>query len=131
MFRADALRELGYLDEVHYYLGDDDHDFNRRAYAAKGWKAAYRYVHFFAPLNLSPQRGQKVELPQQVQEEAQLYRAQRKAQRNGKECRPAVPKGDINSNTETRSLVPKEATTDTFKDSVLPPLPPLSTITPA
>lgn len=54
-FRPDALKELGYLDEVNFYLGNDEHDLNRRA-AFFGWYPAYKYVSFFAPLNQSPQR---------------------------------------------------------------------------
>ncbi|CAF1061455.1 unnamed protein product [Didymodactylos carnosus] len=29
---ASRTRQLGYLDEEHYWLGDDDHDLNFRAY---------------------------------------------------------------------------------------------------
>ena len=127
MFRADALRALGYFDEVNYYLGDDDHDLNQRAYVAYGWRAAYRYVHFYAPLDLSPQRGQQVRLPPAAHAEAKWYRVQRKGQYHDNKCHQATPKGGTTTNDEeTRNLEPKEETIEALKDSILPPLPLMS-----
>jgi hypothetical protein len=58
-FRADALQELGFFDEVNFWQGDDDHDLNRRA-IHRGWFPGYKYAHFYAPLNLSPQRNEQL-----------------------------------------------------------------------
>jgi glycosyltransferase involved in cell wall biosynthesis len=41
IYRSEALRELGFFDEINFVLGDDDHDMNRRA-GFRGWYAAYK-----------------------------------------------------------------------------------------
>jgi len=55
LYRIDALRTLGYYNEMKYRLGNDDHDLNRRA-NFRGWYASYKYVHFYSPSHFSPQR---------------------------------------------------------------------------
>ena len=44
------VRELGYLDEKHYFLDNSDHDFFARAYAQKKWICGYMPIEFHAPL---------------------------------------------------------------------------------
>ncbi len=39
------MRELGYLDELHFVLGDDDHDVIVRA-RAKGWVSGAWLLEF-------------------------------------------------------------------------------------
>ena len=46
LWRADALRELGYLDEVNDFE-QDNNDLNRRAFLLRGWYSAYKYVHSY------------------------------------------------------------------------------------
>jgi len=43
------LHELGYLDEEHYVLGDDDHDLFTRAYNQKRWRAGFIPIEVFSP----------------------------------------------------------------------------------
>jgi GT2 family glycosyltransferase len=40
-FRQRDLAELGFLDQVNFFLGDDDHDLNLRAWLSKGLLPAY------------------------------------------------------------------------------------------
>jgi glycosyltransferase involved in cell wall biosynthesis len=44
------LKELGYLDEVNYFLDDSDHDLFARAYLQKGWICGYVPVDVTSPL---------------------------------------------------------------------------------
>lgn len=46
LWRADALRELGYLNEANHYELDND-ELNRRAFHLRGWFPAYKYVQSF------------------------------------------------------------------------------------
>jgi len=48
--RRSMVEELGWLDEEHYVLGDDEHDLFARAWAQKGWRTAFFPVEFNAPL---------------------------------------------------------------------------------
>jgi hypothetical protein len=43
LWRADALRELGFLNEVNQFEHDND-ELNRRAYLLRGWFSAFKYV---------------------------------------------------------------------------------------
>jgi hypothetical protein len=45
LVRKSHLERLGYLDEEHFFLGNDDHDFNRRLFQSLGAVAAYVPVH--------------------------------------------------------------------------------------
>jgi hypothetical protein len=44
------LKELGYLDEVNYFLDDSEHDLFARAYLQKGWICGYVPVDVTSPL---------------------------------------------------------------------------------
>jgi glycosyltransferase involved in cell wall biosynthesis len=44
------LKELGYLDEVNYFLEDSDHDLFARAYFFKNWICGYVPIEFDSPL---------------------------------------------------------------------------------
>lgn len=46
----DKLKELGYLDEANFVLGNDDHDLMVRARASKGWICGYVPIEFMSPL---------------------------------------------------------------------------------
>jgi len=43
-------RELGYLDEVHYFLDNSDHDLFMRAQLYRGYRCAYVPIDFESPL---------------------------------------------------------------------------------
>lgn len=45
------ITELGYLDEFHYCLGEDDHDLFLRAWKEKKWRTAFIPVEFHSPLD--------------------------------------------------------------------------------
>ncbi len=49
LLRADTLQFLGYLDELNYFLGDDDHDLFVRA-AQYGWRSSFVQIGVHAPL---------------------------------------------------------------------------------
>ena len=48
--RRTMIEELGWLDEEHYVLGDDEHDLFARAWAQKQWRTAFFPVEFRSPL---------------------------------------------------------------------------------
>lgn len=41
---------LGYLDELHYCLGNDDHDLFLRAWDQQGWRTGFVPIEFHSPL---------------------------------------------------------------------------------
>ncbi|GKY96530.1 hypothetical protein MPSEU_000612600 [Mayamaea pseudoterrestris] len=43
LWRADAIRELGYLNEANFFERDND-EMNRRAYLLRGWYSAFKHV---------------------------------------------------------------------------------------
>jgi len=56
MLHAQRAQELGFLDETHFIMGNDDHDLMRRA-GGKGYFAAYLPLGLYSPLYLSAQRN--------------------------------------------------------------------------
>ena len=44
------LKELGYLDEQNYVLGDDDHDLMARAWSQKQWRCGYVPLEVYMPM---------------------------------------------------------------------------------
>ena len=50
MLHAKRTAQLGYLDEVGHYRGDDDHDLNARAWHMGRWVSGFYPIQFNAPL---------------------------------------------------------------------------------
>jgi hypothetical protein len=127
MLRADALRALGYLDEFNFFLGKDEHDLNRRA-AFNGWFAAYKYVHMYAPLDLSPQRNKNLNnimsaVAKQEEKEFRTFRTDL----SNTSCDSSIPFGEFSSrNLRQKTLRTLPPVGDAFNpDAPLPALPPL------
>ncbi len=57
--RRDRYEMIGGFDTSAYFLGDDDHDLVRRAYADRGWVVGYLPVGFDSPLENGSTRAQK------------------------------------------------------------------------
>jgi Glycosyl transferase family 2 len=55
VFKSDLERH-GYLDERHFFLGNDDHDYHRRLFGAEGRRPLYVPMSLSAPLALGAQR---------------------------------------------------------------------------
>jgi glycosyltransferase involved in cell wall biosynthesis len=58
----EKIAELGYLDEFHYCLGEDDHDLFLRAWKAKNWRTGFIPIEFHSPLERGSTR--KVRTPE-------------------------------------------------------------------
>ena len=48
------LERHGYLDERHFFQGNDDHDYHRRLFDAEGRRPLYVPLSLHAPLALAP-----------------------------------------------------------------------------
>lgn len=57
VLRASMVRELGYLDEDHYVLGDDEHDLFARAWVFKQWRCGFVPVEVYSPLDWGSTRA--------------------------------------------------------------------------
>ena len=126
MFRADALKELGYLDERNYFLGNDDHDFNRRA-NFHGWKASYKYAKFFAPLNMSATRNSNFMnvIPDRVKQYNKEYKTYRQSASKSSTCGTNKDSAGFSSTKPTEKELRKLPTGVINKEDPLPPLPEL------
>lgn len=49
VLRNSMIKELGYLDEEHYVLGDDEHDLFTRAWSEKQWRTGFVPVEVYSP----------------------------------------------------------------------------------
>lgn len=72
VLRRSMLEELGFLDEAHYVLGDDEHDLFARAWAQKNWRCGFVPVEVYSPLEWGSTRKER---PPEVQ----AYLEQRQA----------------------------------------------------
>jgi glycosyltransferase involved in cell wall biosynthesis len=70
VLRRSMLEELGFLDEAHYVLGEDEHDLFARAWVQKQWRCGFVPVEVYSPLEWGSTR--KARAP-----EAQAYLDQR------------------------------------------------------
>lgn len=77
MLDASMTRQLGYLDEIHFFRGDDDHDLNRRAKLKFNAKSGFFPVGFYAPLRLGSTRKSHVK-PREIAEYDHRYEKARK-----------------------------------------------------
>lgn len=50
VLRKSMLEDLGYLDEEHYVLGNDEHDLFTRAWAQKQWRCGFVPIEVYSPL---------------------------------------------------------------------------------
>jgi hypothetical protein len=57
--RRGDLVASGYLDEAHFFLGHDDHDFHRRMYEAHGTLPVYCPLNIFSPRAAGPTRRER------------------------------------------------------------------------
>lgn len=82
LLNATRTIRLGYLDEVSFHRGDDDHDLNSRAWFFGRWVSGFYPVLFRAPLKDGATRRPKV--PDQLKFE-QAFRAARKVRAESSE----------------------------------------------
>lgn len=122
VYRADVLQSLGYLDEANFVLGEDDHDLNRRA-LLQNWKTAYKYVDFYSPLELSPQRNPDIKdmVPESVRTADRQYLESRQ-ESSQTDCDPALHIYSPQTPYASRKL-PIQRYRASDLTSPLPPLP--------
>jgi glycosyltransferase involved in cell wall biosynthesis len=125
IYRSEALRELGFFDERNFVLGSDDHDMNRRA-VFRGWYAAYKYTHFYAPLNLSPGRNKSLvaAIPAEAKAKEREYLNFRQRKLPNRSC--DGPPGFSPHNPRQATRMPLDPVpVDADPNEPLPALPPL------
>jgi len=66
MLDKEKLIDLKYLDEVHYFLDDSDHDLFARAFLQKGWTCGYVPIDFTTSLENGSTRKERDELNTQA-----------------------------------------------------------------
>ena len=59
MLRKKDLKDLDYLDEVNFFLGNDDHDFHRRMYLAKKMTCGYVPMDVYSPERFGSTRQER------------------------------------------------------------------------
>jgi hypothetical protein len=69
---------------------------NRRV-GHRGWYAAYKYTHFYAPLNLSPGRNKSfvAAIPKEAKAEERDYLNFRKKKLKNGSCDPRTPREGV------------------------------------
>ena len=77
MLNATRTIQLGFLDEVTYRRGDDDHDINMRAYFFGRWVAGHYPVRFRGPLKDGASRRSRDLLPAEARLKERLFREAR------------------------------------------------------
>lgn len=92
VLRRSMLEELGFLDEAHYVLGDDEHDLFARAWAHKIWRCGFVPVEVYSQLEWGSTRKQRTP-------EAQAYLDMRSANKS---------KGFLDMNRATIPYPPHE-----------------------
>jgi glycosyltransferase involved in cell wall biosynthesis len=60
------LERHGYLDERHFFLGNDDHDYHRRVFSTDGRRPLYVPIALLAPLALGAVRRRRTGLNRDV-----------------------------------------------------------------
>jgi hypothetical protein len=71
VLRKSMLEELGYLDEEHYVLGDDEHDLFARAWVQKKWRCGFVPIEVYSPLEWGSTRKARPPHVQSYLEERQ------------------------------------------------------------
>ena len=60
------LERHGYLDERHFFQGNDDHDYHRRVFEADGRRPLYVPIALYAPLALGAVRRTRTGLNREI-----------------------------------------------------------------
>jgi glycosyltransferase involved in cell wall biosynthesis len=60
VLRKSDLERHGYLDERHFFLGNDDHDYHRRLFESEGRRPAYVPMSLHSPLAAGAARRRRV-----------------------------------------------------------------------
>jgi glycosyltransferase involved in cell wall biosynthesis len=60
------LERHGYLDERHFFQGNDDHDYHRRVFEGEGRRPLYVPISLYAPLALGAARRRRTGLNREV-----------------------------------------------------------------
>jgi GT2 family glycosyltransferase len=60
------LERHGYLDERHFFQGNDDHDYHRRVFEMEGRRPLYVPISLYAPLTLGAVRRRRTGLNREV-----------------------------------------------------------------
>lgn len=60
VLRRSMLEALGFLDEAHYVLGDDEHDLFARAWVQKQWRCGFVPVEVYSPLEWGSTRKERL-----------------------------------------------------------------------
>ena len=87
VLRRSMVEELGFLDEAHYVLGDDEHDLFARAWVHKIWRCGFVPVEVYSPLEWGSTRKERTP-------EAQAYLDRRSANKSDgflEKLRPTIP----------------------------------------
>ncbi|MEO8256214.1 MAG: glycosyltransferase [Acidobacteriota bacterium] len=66
ILRKSDLERHGYLDERHFFQGNDDHDYHRRLFEAEGRRPLYVPIALYAPLDLGAVRRTRTGLNREV-----------------------------------------------------------------
>ena len=77
LINHNKLKELGYLDEVNYFLDNSDHDLFARAFLQKKWICGYVPIDFISLLENGTTRKQRNELNQK------MYNIKKQLTKNG------------------------------------------------
>ena len=103
VLRRSMLEELGFLDEAHYVLGDDEHDLFARAWVQKQWRCGFVPVEVYSPLEWGSTRKERLPGVQAYLEQRQKNMEQGFLNLNRSTI--SYPSGDIRSYRIAGSLV--------------------------
>ena len=65
VFKSDLERH-GSLDERHFFLGNDDHDYHRRVFEAEARRPLYVPISLYSPLNVGARRRKRTGVNRRV-----------------------------------------------------------------
>jgi GT2 family glycosyltransferase len=66
LVRKEDLERHGYLDEQHFFLGNDDHDYHRRLFEAEARRPLYVPMAIHAPLALGANRRKRSGINEEI-----------------------------------------------------------------
>ena len=76
MLRSTMVLEIGFLDELRFFMDESDHDLFRRSYQYR-WKVGYVHVDITSPLLLSSRRNDKSKSEATYLDKQYMYKMRR------------------------------------------------------